>query len=119
MKSGYRIPGPVPLRPKPTWLDLDNRDDRHEIMRMLDSLHPRKRVAWLEWCCKNAVFSKTKIVPLVSKKTWQLMREVLKEGREHRLSYSIMTDFFTLLIQYNLQRDQALARLQDMTKGKS
>jgi len=37
----------------PTWFNAEL-DDRRELWKMLDRLPPAKRIAWLQWCCKQA-----------------------------------------------------------------
>lgn len=109
--------------PKPAsdrqWIALDTKDDRREIYHLLDRLPPKKRLAFVRWCCRRAFhshgYSPTK--PGVLQKTIELAELARWDSSaSDRLSYDLFFDIVNLNRQWFLDLDAALKRLVEMVR---
>lgn len=81
-------------------LAYDNRDDRREVVYLLEQMPPQLRVRWLWWCCRNTP-GKMQMAP----------------PPDHRGDVmEVYCDFWSLCNQLNLDADKALAKLTDMAR---
>lgn len=104
---------------KPAYLALDTLDDRREIHRLLETLPPRRRVAFLRWCCARAVLPKSGTRPGVSKKTERLARQAGRDREaDRRLSLDCYFDVWSLAAQYELDLAAVLERLVALVRGR-
>lgn len=98
-------------------LKLDTLDDRREIHRLLQLLHPAKGVAWLERQCRKVVaLHGTR--PTVARKTRAQVPEAVRLGgeRHYRLATDIYFDVWFLASQYGLDMEQATKDLEETVK---
>jgi hypothetical protein len=103
---------------KPRVLQYENLDDRREIWTLLHRLHPRRRVAFFERCCRASTLGDGPVVPRPGRDTYDLLAEALRDDSADRpLTNDIYTSLWTLSVQYHFPLDRALAWLVEMARG--
>ena len=102
---------------KPQLLQYDTRDDRTEIHRLLCRLPPRRRVAFVESCCRAATMRRAPVRPAVKRATWELAeRAMVDDSVDGRLSLECFLDLCYIGVQYQFDLDRALLRLVEMVR---
>ena len=114
--NGILLDDVSPIR-KPTYrpgiLDHDNLDDRREVYHLLSKLPPLERVAWLDWCCRNATLPKTNIRPVVAAKTRELARQARWDtAADERLTLEVFFDLWQMSINYRVDFAALLTGLE-------
>lgn len=84
----------------PQFLNLEL-DDRRELWVLLDRLEPRKRILWLEWCCRQ-VSRPGMVVEVIS-----------SDGTVE----DVFADAMTILNQNGLSLEVAGGKLVQMVRG--
>jgi len=104
---------------KQRFLVFDTLDDRREVYHLLKRLPPRRRVEWLERCCQLATLPNSKVRPGVSRKTWEDLPTVEREGgkRDEGQAVELFQNFWSLCANYTLDPDAALAMLVGMVRA--
>ena len=98
---------------KPGVIQHDNLDDRREVYHQLSKLPPQKRLAWLEWACRNATLGKSSVRPIVAAKTRQLAeRARWDSAADVRLTMEIFFDLWQMTINYCVDMDLLLRGLE-------
>lgn len=87
-----------PAAVKPSVLRLDTLDDRREIHRLLDRLPPGRRLAFLQWCCR------------------QVPHPVNVAHRSTGSTFEVFFDLWKLGHQYELDMDAAARRLESLVR---
>lgn len=97
-------------------LKLDTLDDRREIHRLLQVLHPAKAVAWLERQCAKVQHHGTR--PSVSRRTLANVPAAIRFGgeRHYRLATELYFDVWFLASQHGLDLDTALRDLTEIVR---
>lgn len=97
-------------------LKLDTLDDRREIHRLLQVLHPAKCIAWLESQCQKVDHHGTR--PTVGKRTRAQVPDAVKFGgeRHYRLATDIYFDVWFLASQHGLDIDVAVRELEEIVR---
>lgn len=94
---------------------LDTLDDRREIHTLLGKLSPRKRVAFLDWCCKRA---KGRCRPTPSWRMAPRISEAMKDDdADERLTLELYYDFWVLVHQYEVDALEAAKELERRCRG--
>ena len=83
--------------------DYDNKDDRREIINLLDKMTKARRIEWLQWCCANSVLPNSQKRPVVAHTT-------LGECVE------IFQDFWLLVCSFELDTTFCVAELVKMVR---
>lgn len=98
-------------------LKLDTLDDRREIHRLLQLLHPAKCAAWLERQCRKIPLAHG-TRPTVGKRTRAAVPEAVKFGgeRHYRLATDIYFDVWFLVSQHGLDIDSLTKDLEETVK---
>lgn len=97
---------------KPQFLIYDTLDDRREIYRLLHRLSPQKRIAFLNWCCKQATLGKHQSYIQVSRKSHQMAEQARKCDRaDEALTADLYNDLWHLASHYQFDLDKALEEL--------
>jgi hypothetical protein len=98
-------------------LRYDCLDDRREVHRLLQLLHPRQAVAWLDRQCQRAAHPHGSR-PAPARKMEPRVREAeLKGGQHHyRLCTELFFDFWTLASQYGIDMDVAVRELEELVQ---
>lgn len=106
---------------KPAHFQFDNLDDRSEIHRMLQLLHPVKGVQWLEMMCKRCKVGPKGEYPRPRKNMWDKAREAALKGNPYhfRLATEIYFDLWDLANQYGLDLAKAILDLRVRMKSKN
>lgn len=104
--------------PKPAFLSLDTRDDRREIHRLLQLLHPRDCLRWLARQCRKARPVAHGTRPAPSRKMLERVRmaEIYGAERHYRLATEVYGDFWSLCMQYGLDADAATRELEALAR---
>jgi hypothetical protein len=99
-------------------LRLDNLDDRREVHRLLQLLHPRAAVRWLDRQCRKARHPHGETRPGPSRRMGPRVAEAVRRGGEwqYRLATEIYFDFWILASQYGIDMDAATRELEEMTR---
>jgi hypothetical protein len=95
-------------------LRYDCLDDRREVHRLLQLLHPRAAVAWLDRQCRRAQHPHGDARPAPARKMEPRVREAERRGGEwaYRLATEVYFDFWTLASQYGIDMDRAVKELE-------
>jgi hypothetical protein len=103
---------------KPAILAVDNLDDRREIVHLLDRLHPRKRIAFMRWCCRQAILPHgVGAHPQVNRKTLEFAEVACRdEEAAKRLTMDLFSDLYMLDVHYRFSLGAALAKLVEVAK---
>lgn len=104
---------------KPRWVELDDKDSRQEIRRLLEYLPPWRRLAFLKWCCQQSVIrhGPEPARPYVRRKTLELAELArTDDSADEGLLYDVFFDLIELSNQFSLDLDLALARLVSIVK---
>lgn len=103
-------------------LTMDTKDDRREVWVMLHRLAPLRRVAFLDWCCRDCGGVRPKMRELVGGE-WRpsvFAGRVDAATRSDRddtaLTNEIYTDFWILTCQWNLDGERAARVLERYVK---
>lgn len=101
----------------PTLLQLDTRDDRREIWHLLHRLSPKRRAAYLAWCCSR-VAGPGQTRPTVSHRMTETVVMSYRSG-EHdlRLTNEVYTDVLALAAQWGLDLAAAAVELERRVKS--
>ena len=101
---------------KPQFLVYDTLDDRREIHTLLQKLHPRKAVAWLDRLCRKAAVHGTRPGP--SRAMMGRVEEAVRKGGEphRRLVNEIYMDVWMLCSQHGLAIDDAVRGLEELVR---
>lgn len=103
--------------PKPVILTFDSLDDRREIVTILDHLPPKKRVAWLDWCCRQVAGHRPGMNPRVKQATRDLAdRARWDTAASDRLTVECYGDYLHLCFQYDLDAIVAIKVLESFVK---
>lgn len=98
---------------KPTYLSLDTKDDRRELITLLGKLPPAHRVAWLADCCQRSAKPRLGLMPQVSRATQELAAKARwDDGASERLTIECYTDALHLSSQYDFDLLAAAKRLE-------
>lgn len=97
---------------------LDTRDDRREIWHLLSLLHPIARVEFLKWCCRLAWKGPHQPIP-----NPLTMRQMVADAQrcdrgDQRLTSEVYRDFWTLVLDYQLDEQLCAVELQRRVKSK-
>lgn len=96
----------------PTLLQLDTRDDRRELWSLLHRLSPKRRTAYLDWCCSR-VCGPNQTRPVVSHRMTETVVLAYRFGEyDERLSNEIYTDVLMLAASWNLDLAAAAVELE-------
>jgi hypothetical protein len=83
-------------------LVLDSRDDRRELHGLLHRLPPKRRLEFLEWCCKQVPPAAKLPVPAVWKMRATVEQAYRCEKANEVLSNEIYCDLLQLFNVYHL-----------------
>ena len=98
-------------------MQFDTKGDRGDMLDMLDRLPPRKRMAWLKWCCENSRIPRTTIPMAVRSDTWQRAQHAqTDDSASEKLSVEVFQDVWNLALQYELDMPAALEKLYLLVK---
>lgn len=102
---------------QPAFLALDNLDDRREVHRLLQVLHPRLAVRWLDRQCRR-VKGPHGSRPAPARKMAGRVADAEKFGgeRHYRLATELYLDFWVLCSQFGLDADAATRELEEMAR---
>src|SRR5262245_10076525 len=89
---------PESSRGRPSVLALDTLDDRREVFRLLDRLSPRRRLAYLAWCCRQ-----------VRTPAGEPVRVAARSNGD---TFEVFFDWWHLGFQYDLDMDAAARALE-------
>lgn len=100
-------------------IQYDTLDDRREIHRMLQLLHPQKMIAWLDCQCRK-VETKSGARPTPSPKMASRVREAIIRGgdAQYRLATEVYFDLWAMSVQYGLDLTQATKELEMAVRSK-
>lgn len=85
--------------PKSVALILDTKDDRREMLSLLERISPRDRLRWLAWCCRQVTGPHGDKVRVAARSTGENAIEVLM-------------DQWQLIVQYELDPTPAAELLE-------
>lgn len=102
---------------RPQIFHYDTLDDRREIHRLLQLLHPHRCIAWLDRQCQRCV-GPHGTRPSPSKKMAERVKDAVIFGgdRHYKLATEIYFDFWMLAVQNGLDMDLATKDLEEMVK---
>jgi hypothetical protein len=85
---------------------------------MLDSLHPRYRIHWLDWCCRQCqVVPQADLRMTVTPPTWERARRAEADDNvAYSLTIEIFQDWWALVVQYGLDPTRSLERLTQIRR---
>lgn len=102
---------------KPAYLQYDSLSDRKEIFYLLEQLHPRRRLEWLNWCCQKSAVPNSSVRPGVSQAMRERLPLALKDdSASEKFSVECYLDSWNLARQYELDMDAAVERLVQMAR---
>jgi hypothetical protein len=103
---------------KPRILYYDTKDDRRSIHQLLARLHPRRRIAFMRWCCSNALLAHGQGAhPRVAQKTLDLASLAESDdSADVRLSMDLFMDLVMTSLHFRFDLDKALERLVGMVR---
>lgn len=102
-------------------LALDTVDDRREIRRLLDFMHPVERWDFLDWCatqCETISGKRPGIIRTAREQ--ERLREAIRVGGEAdcQLSNECYVHIWQLHVAWKLDLDATLAKLIELARGK-
>lgn len=99
-------------------LRYDCLDDRREVHRLLQLLHPRAAVAWLDRQCRRAAHPHGGSRPAPARRMEPRVRAAELRGGEwaYRLATEVYFDFWTLASQYGISMDVATRELEELVR---
>src|SRR3990172_248232 len=90
-------------------ITLDTLDDRREIWLLLHRLSPRRRVAYLAWCCEQV---KGKLQPVASSRMAATIEDAHRSERaDDRLTNEGYGDLISLGLNFGFDLGRATAEL--------
>ena len=102
---------------KPTILTLDTLDDRREVWHLLHRLHPRRRVEYLSWCCKQVrgINGGTGPVPHGH---GEMVRAAIRgdDAQDQRLTTTIYMELGMLASQQRIEMKDAAIMLEQFAR---
>jgi hypothetical protein len=103
---------------KPEYLTLDTRSDRKEIHGLLARLPPEKRVAFLQWACRQV--PKTNDNKLPEPAVWKMWATADLARRCDRadlaLTNEVYADVMTLSMTWNLDLVKCVLVLEQLVR---
>jgi hypothetical protein len=102
---------------RPQVFQYDTLDDRREIHRLLQLLHPQKAVEWLNRQCTKCK-GPHGTGPKAARKMGPRVEEAIRRGGDshYRLATEIFFDFWVLAMQWGIDMDAAAKELEEMTR---
>lgn len=102
---------------RPALLHFDTLDDRREIHRLLQLLHPKLAVEWLDRQCKK-VTAWQGSRPGPSKRMAARIEDAIRRGGEYhyRLATEVYFDAWMLASQYGIDLGSATKELEEAVK---
>jgi hypothetical protein len=99
-------------------IQIDNRDDRREIHRLLAQLSPDMRVRFLAACCRGARFhGKGLLAPRLRPETWQRAAWARTDSAQDEcLTLECFFDLVHLANNFSLDLGSVLARLEQLAR---
>lgn len=102
---------------KPAFLQYDNLSDRKEVFYLLEQLHPRRRLEWLDWCCAKSAVPNSHVRPGISRAMRERLPLAMRDdSASEKLSVECFLDCWNLARQYELDVDVAVDRLVQMVR---
>lgn len=104
--------------PTPPLLALDTLDDRRELHRLLELLHPRRRVAFLRHCCETVKPKAKGLEPRPARAMRPRVDLAVRLGGEYdrRLATEIYLDLLGLAANYGLDLATAAVELESWVR---
>ena len=94
-------------------------DDRREITRLLETLPPSRRLAFLQHCCRIATLPNSPHRPFVLRETIDLTARARWDSQaDAQLTTSIYFDLWMLATQYQFDLDRAVMELEAWGRGR-
>lgn len=101
-------------------LCLDNRDDKREMHQLLARLCPSRRLAFLEWCCSQAAIPNSSVRPGIRRDMRERAALAMREDfADEKLTMEVFLDCWALTLQYGLDLQAAVARLEQIVRRQS
>lgn len=102
---------------KPPIIQYDDLDTRREIHRLLQLVHPRTAVEWLDRQCQKVGREGSRPAP--GRKMMPRLKAAIVRGGEmhYRLATEIYMDVWMLAAQYDLDIDDAARDLERLARG--
>lgn len=112
------MPGREVETMKPAYLCVNTLDDRREIHRLLEHLHPYKRLRFLNWCCASAVVPNSATRPGILPAMRQRAELARIDGEmDRRLATEAYMDCIGLAAQYGMDLGEVVKTLEQFAKG--
>jgi len=97
-------------------IQLDNLDDRRELMVLLGKLPPRERVEFVNKAAASVQRGPTRT--LVSRKTRRLAMEAARsDDADSRLTLDLYFDLWMLAMQHGLDLERTAKSLESLVSG--
>lgn len=103
--------------PRPAYLQLNTLDDRREVHQLLARLPPRRRVDFLNWCCRQIRNPVGRTCPHVSPRTLRLLPAARRDDEaDQQLTNELFYDWWYLCAQHDLDQAAATQRLVELVR---
>lgn len=99
-------------------LRYDTLDDRREVHRMLQLLHPRKVIAWLDAQCRKVTNGAHGKRPAPARSMEPKVAEAERRGGDwhYRLATEVYFDWWMMATQYSIDMDAGARELEALTR---
>ena len=101
---------------KPSIIQYDNLDDRKEIHRLLQLLHPRAALRWLDRLCQQCEHNGTRPAPNAAMKLRAEDAVIFGGERHYRLATEIYMDVMMTASQFNVDLGPPTRELEELVR---